>query len=115
MFFQEVGFHTVSLFLSILCFDTCRIFSIDATLEVFSMGRMVNDAAEKDPENNCKMSVVVVDHQPHLCLFATRDITTGEELRYDYNDVNLPWRKVRVLNVAFLSRSMTPFLIILGN
>ena len=59
------------------------------------MGRMVNDAAQNDAKQNCEMSVVLVSRRPHLCLFATRDILQGEELRYDYNVPNLPWRKVQ--------------------
>ena len=54
---------------------------------------MVNDAACDDSANNCFMTIVVVDKFPHLCIFAKRDIRTNEELRYDYGDPKLPWRK----------------------
>ncbi|KAJ8017776.1 hypothetical protein HOLleu_44588 [Holothuria leucospilota] len=30
--------------------------------------------------------------QPHLCLFALREIHSQEELRYDYGQPDLPWR-----------------------
>ena len=63
-------------------------------MESFSCGKFVNDAGPGDPEENCRMCVIVVNRIPHLCLFATRDIAEGEELRYDYNVKNLPWRKV---------------------
>ena len=76
---------------------------------------MVNDAAHNDPEENCEMNVIVVNRRPHLCLFATRDIPAGEELRYDYNVPNLPWRKVstnKQVNVAyfmpFIQKMATP-------
>ena len=65
---------------------------------------MVNNAVHNDLEENCKMNVVVVNRRPHLCLFTTRDIPAGEELRYDYNVPNLPWRKVstnKQVNVAY--------------
>ncbi|XP_065068901.1 uncharacterized protein LOC135694139 isoform X1 [Rhopilema esculentum] len=39
------------------------------------------------------MQKVMVGQVPHLCLFATRTITQGEELRYDYGLDDLPWRK----------------------
>ena len=68
-----------------------------------------------DLEENCKMNVVVVNRRPHLCLFTTRDIPAGEELRYDYNVPNLPWRKVstnKQVNVAyfmpFIQKKATP-------
>ena len=42
------------------------------------------------------MKIVLLDNYPRLCLFATKHIKCGEELRYDYgeNDGDLPWRKV---------------------
>ncbi len=55
---------------------------------------MINDAEKGDPKQNCVIKVVMVDEKPHLCIFASRDIITGEELRYDYGIPTLPWRKV---------------------
>jgi len=45
------------------------------------------------------MKKVTVNNRDHLCLFATRDIGEGEELRYSYiakedDDSELIWRKV---------------------
>ena len=38
-------------------------------------------------------------HSPHLCFFASEDIEAGTELRYDYGNPKLPWRKViKVIN-----------------
>ena len=41
---------------------------------------------------NAEMRLVEVDMKPHLALFARRSIAKGEEIRYDYNAPNLPWR-----------------------
>ncbi|XP_078315644.1 histone-lysine N-methyltransferase Set8-like isoform X2 [Crassostrea virginica] len=68
---------------------------IDATTNDGRLGRLVNDAKLESPQNNCKMKIVLLDNYPRLCLFATKHIKCGEELRYDYgeNDGDLPWRK----------------------
>ena len=50
------------------------------------------------------MKKVVVDNIPHLCLFATRDITINEELRYDYGLNDLPWRK-KVISTTVTTQS----------
>ena len=70
--------------------------SINATTNDGRSGRLVNDAKLESPQNNCKMKIVLLDNYPRLCLFATKHIKCGEELRYDYgeNDGDLPWRKV---------------------
>ena len=60
---------------------------------MYSQGRMVNDVQKGDPLENCSVNVVIVDKVPHLCMFAVRAIEVGEELRYDYGDTKLPWRK----------------------
>lgn len=61
---------------------------------------MVNDAEIKSSENNAAMKIVVVKKKPHLCLFATRNIGQKEEIRYDYNVPNLPWRKKGKLHLC---------------
>lgn len=58
---------------------------------------MVNDAENGTPIQNCVMRIVECENVPHLCLFATRGIENGEELRFDYGVTNLPWRKVSTL------------------
>ncbi|KAH3736572.1 N-lysine methyltransferase KMT5A-like isoform X3 [Dreissena polymorpha] len=66
---------------------------IDSTLEVKSgqfLGRLVNHG--KGKEQNCKMKCIEVNKKPYLCLFAQRDIQTGEELLYDYGVSDLPWK-----------------------
>ncbi|KAH3777956.1 hypothetical protein DPMN_179407 [Dreissena polymorpha] len=54
---------------------------------------MVNDAIKGDIRNNAEMKIVLVHGKPHLCLFATKDISVNEELRFNYAVPNLPWRK----------------------
>ena len=64
--------------------------SLDATFSGGS-GRKVNDAPK--PLANCQPIIVKLGDVPHVCLFATRNVGIGEELRYDYGVTNLPWRK----------------------
>ncbi|XP_048857640.1 uncharacterized protein LOC125725069 isoform X4 [Brienomyrus brachyistius] len=62
----------------------------DASQEDKSLGRLVNDE-HRNP--NCRMKVVDVEGSPHLCLFAVRDILSGEEINYNYGDSDWPWRR----------------------
>ncbi|KAK3085105.1 hypothetical protein FSP39_024330, partial [Pinctada imbricata] len=81
---------------SFLFFFTCRKkkLCIDAT---FTKGlcRFGNDAGPGDRMENSEMRMVYSEKlkRPFLALFAKRQILKGEEIRYDYNDINLPWRK----------------------
>ncbi|KAF4082026.1 hypothetical protein AMELA_G00146890 [Ameiurus melas] len=62
---------------------------VDAAREDGSLGRLVND----DHMNpNSKMKTITVDRKPHLCLFAIKDISPGEEISYNYGDSDWPWR-----------------------
>lgn len=70
--------------------------SIDATNDIFGKGRMVNDAEKGDPLQNSAIKIIEIEGDPHLCIFATRDINVGEELRYDYGEKDLPWRTVNI-------------------
>ncbi|XP_052249698.1 uncharacterized protein LOC127857335 [Dreissena polymorpha] len=54
---------------------------------------MVNDAIKGDIRKNAEKKIVLVHGKPHLCLFAIKDISVNEELRFDYGVPNLPWRK----------------------
>ena len=83
------------------------IFSVDATDDIFDKGRMINDAAKGDTMQNCIMKIVVVDKIPRLCIFASRNIQEGEELRYDYGVATLPWRKVDYFILANNVTSMS--------
>lgn len=54
----------------------------------------MNDAEEGSKLCNSRMKLLVFDGYPRLCLFATRIIAEGDELRYDYGDApdKLFWR-----------------------
>ncbi|KAG1927056.1 N-lysine methyltransferase KMT5A [Pimephales promelas] len=67
---------------------------IDAAHENTTLGRLVND----DVNPNCMMKKVIVEGKPHLCLFAAKDITPGEEISYDYGGSDWPWRKATCSN-----------------
>ncbi|KAL7846268.1 hypothetical protein AOLI_G00244600 [Acnodon oligacanthus] len=54
-----------------------------------SLGSLVNDDHVRP---NSKMKTITVAGKPHLCLFATRSITPGEEITYNYGDSEWPWR-----------------------
>ncbi|KAG7501391.1 zinc finger MYM-type protein 4-like [Solea senegalensis] len=62
---------------------------IDASKEDGSLGRLVND---DDTSPNCEMRKVVFEGEPHLCLFALRQIAIGEEITYNYGDSPYLWR-----------------------
>ncbi|XP_042562050.1 histone-lysine N-methyltransferase set-1-like [Clupea harengus] len=62
---------------------------IDAAKDDLSLGRLVND----DHINpNSQMKRITVKGKPHLCLFAIRQIQPGEEITYNYGDMDWPWR-----------------------
>ncbi|XP_029949996.1 uncharacterized protein LOC115390320 isoform X2 [Salarias fasciatus] len=66
-----------------------KLWCVDAAKEDGSLGRLVND----DHINpNTKMKYFSVQGRPHLCLFAIRDISPGEEITYNYGDSDWPWR-----------------------
>ena len=62
------------------------------------LGRYVNDGVAS--EANCRMQVMVgtPKEAPRLALYATRKLTKGEELRYNYGVPNLPWRVIQYRN-----------------
>ncbi|XP_030000946.1 uncharacterized protein LOC115426858 [Sphaeramia orbicularis] len=39
------------------------------------------------------MKTIDIGGMPHLCLFAIKDITPGEEVTYNYGNADWPWRK----------------------
>lgn len=77
------------MFCFILIQNTFHFLSIDATEPDGRLCRLVNDSIKP----NCVMKKIVHNSLPCLHLIALRDIMEGEELRYDYGDKNLPWRK----------------------
>ena len=66
-------------------------FSIDAT-RCHRLARYVNDSPKKFA--NCSPKPLLIAGEPHVVLFAIKDIDVGMELRYDYGGGSLPWRKV---------------------
>ena len=82
--------------------------SIDATKSK-QKARYANDASPLDPRQNAIVKMAKVDGEPHVAIFAKRDIEKGEEIRYDYGVPTLPWRqKVRRIDRKFTSES-NPF------
>lgn len=63
--------------------------SVDASKEDKTLGRLVND---DHTSPNCEMKKVNYDGKPHLCLFAVKEITKGEEITYNYGNASYPWR-----------------------
>ena len=59
------------------------IYSIDATNDDGSFGRLINHSKESP---NTIPKVIGVQGTPNIYFEATRDITIGEEILYDYND-----------------------------
>ena len=68
-------------------------FSIDAsTNHQHRLGRFVNDSPKRYA--NCAPRAMFIGGKPRVLLFATKNMTVGTELRYDYGGGCLPWRKV---------------------
>lgn len=76
-------------------------FSVDATWEVNRLCRYVNDSSSS--KANTKMEHFAPEGGTRLCLVAIKDIAAGTELRYDYGDQGLPWRKV-CINMLYDNR-----------
>ncbi|XP_033970389.1 uncharacterized protein LOC117469991 isoform X2 [Trematomus bernacchii] len=66
-----------------------KLWCVDAAKENESLGRLVNDD-HRNP--TARMKKLSVQGKPHLCLFADRDISPGEEITYNYGDSDWPWR-----------------------
>ncbi|XP_047229280.1 uncharacterized protein LOC124872897 isoform X4 [Girardinichthys multiradiatus] len=79
-----------------------RHWCIDASIEDGSLGRLVNDN-HKSP--NCNMKKIIVNDQPHLCLFAIKKIEIGTEIDYNYGDSKWPWREKAPTAVAEPART----------
>ncbi|XP_063353720.1 histone-lysine N-methyltransferase EHMT2-like [Pelmatolapia mariae] len=66
-----------------------KLWCVDASQEDGSLGRLVND---NHISPSAKMKILNINGKPHLCLFASRDISPGEEIDYNYGDSDWPWR-----------------------
>ena len=81
--------------------------SYDATKEPdiddgLVLGRLVNDGSK---HANSKMKMIVANGQPILCLFAATNISPGDEILYDYGQLNYPWREKKVKRFVYYFRS----------
>ena len=63
--------------------------SIDA-YSTKRQGRFANDGYGSGA--NAYMKHTHTKGNPHLCLFATKHVKSGTEIRYDYNRRSAPWR-----------------------
>ncbi|XP_029976872.1 histone-lysine N-methyltransferase set-1-like [Salarias fasciatus] len=62
---------------------------VDATRDDGSLGRLVND---DHTSPNCIMKKIICEGKPHLCLFAVKEISPGEEITYNYGSFSYSWR-----------------------
>ncbi|XP_014851727.1 PREDICTED: uncharacterized protein LOC106923279 isoform X2 [Poecilia mexicana] len=62
---------------------------VDASADDGSLGRLVNDD-HLDP--NCSVVKITYEEKPHLCLFALKKISAGEEITFDYGGSLYSWR-----------------------
>ncbi|XP_046353691.2 N-lysine methyltransferase KMT5A-like [Haliotis rufescens] len=71
-------------------------FCVDATAESGKLGRLINHSRN----GNCQPKVIEIKKLPYLTLVASREISEGEELLYDYGDRSKssveshPWLKL---------------------
>ena len=80
------------------------VISIDGMVSE-RLGKYINDSPTSKLclcEANCVMRKIEVDGSPYLCLFALEDIEDGLELRYNYGESGLSWRKVKPFSFAVL-------------
>ncbi|XP_018412327.1 PREDICTED: N-lysine methyltransferase KMT5A [Nanorana parkeri] len=59
-----------------------KTYCVDATKETNRLGRLINHSKS----GNCHTKLHNIKNLPHLILVASRDISAGEELLYDYGD-----------------------------
>ncbi|XP_045915514.1 uncharacterized protein LOC123977076 [Micropterus dolomieu] len=84
---------------------------VDASKDDRTLGRLVND---DHISPNCEMKKIVYEGKPHLCLFAVKEISPGEEITYNYGDSSYPWRSTdpydgsSTSNTGFNATSSTP-------
>jgi len=60
-----------------------KTYCVDATRETERLGRLINHSSKS---GNCQTKLQSVGDTPHLILVASRLITAGEEMLYDYGD-----------------------------
>ena len=78
-------------------FFLSSIYSIDATYSK-QLGRLVND----EPAETANVQTRLIDcGGPRVCIFAKKEIKSGEEICFDYGVKGLPWRKKVFLSISF--------------
>ena len=89
---------------------TVICFSIDPNEQPKTKGMYINDGWTKE-KRNLKPKVLQNPQtgRPHICFFATEDVEVGAELRYDYGDHNLPWRKVCTISFSYMQHYIIVF------
>ncbi|KAK3084892.1 hypothetical protein FSP39_020927 [Pinctada imbricata] len=60
-----------------------KSYCVDATAESGRLGRLINHSKVA---GNCHTKLIDINQRPYLILVASRDISAGEELLYDYGD-----------------------------
>uniref|UniRef100_A0AAX7UDZ5 SET domain-containing protein n=1 Tax=Astatotilapia calliptera TaxID=8154 RepID=A0AAX7UDZ5_ASTCA len=66
-----------------------KLWCVDASQEDGSLGRL---GLMWLSLTSAKMKILNINGKPHLCLFASRDISPGEEIDYNYGDSDWLWR-----------------------
>lgn len=69
-------------------------YSIDGTFSN-QLGKFVNHSSR---HVNCIAKPVKRGNVVYICLFATQNISSGTELRYDYGVRGLDWQKVKIFS-----------------
>lgn len=77
-------------------------YSIDASQEDGSLGRLINDD-HKLP--NCKVRKLMVQGKPHLCVFAIENISAETEITYNYGESHWPWRATVSLSFLYIAQN----------
>ena len=79
----------LSQYIHSLIYMLYALFSVDGG-NADAIGKYLNDSPQRYA--NCCVKVQSFNGVPRLCIYSTRDIKRGEELRYDYNMEDSPWR-----------------------
>ena len=87
----ELAFLDLEIKINIIMY--CDVyFSIDASEEDLTVGRLINDSMYL-PNARMRKIVSTSRRRPYICLFAVRDIDISEESLYFYCLENLPWHE----------------------